>query len=347
MAGSNIVPMTTTEGRLHPTPNVPAVLNWSDTQLSLIRRTVAQDCNEPEFGQFIHICKAVRLDPLRRQIYAFVFNKGDPEKRKLTVVTGIDGYRSISARSADYRPADKPNQIEYDDSKRDPINPLGIVRAEVTLYKFAHGQWHPVVGEAFWDEYAPIITTQAFEWEETGEQWPNGKPKRRKKFVEGSEPASALDPSKGGWIKSPRTMIGKCAEAQAHRKGWPNDFGGVYLQEEVDRAHSIDLTAWEMADAGDQRDRIERIGGIKAVTIDWMDGEQLQRVPAGKFYDAAMAFIQKHMAKGEEEPGLIMQWRKRNEESLREFWAYEKDAALQLKKKLEEIEQSSTKGSLI
>src|SRR5262245_29617434 len=129
---------------------LPQVLNFNDKQLALIRRTVANDCDEAEFGQFIHICKAVYLDPLRRQIYAFVFNKSDPKKRRLTVVTGIDGYRSISARAADYRPADKPPTIDYSDSAKNPLtNPLGIVRAEVTLYKWSHGEWHPVVAEVF------------------------------------------------------------------------------------------------------------------------------------------------------------------------------------------------------
>lgn len=325
-----------------------AVLNWSETQLSLIRRTVAADCSPPEFDQFLHICKAVRLDPLRRQIYAFVFNKADPEKRRLTVVTGIDGYRSISARSADYRPADKPTTIEYDPELRDPLtNPLGIVRAEVTLYKFAHGAWHPVVGEAYWTEFAPVIADQGeFTWEDTGEKWKDsGKPKMKKVYANDAVAVSRLDPTKTGWIKSPRNMIGKCAEAQAHRKGWPDDYAGVYLQEEVDRSHSIELTAWEMAEAGDQRDRIERIGGAKGVLIDWMDGESLQRVPAGQFYDQAMAFIKKHMKKGEEQPSEIGKWRKRNEEGLREFWAYEKDAALQLKKELEAVAEFGAKDT--
>ena len=49
--------------------------------LDLIRKTVARDCDPPEFDQFIHICRAVRLDPLRRQIYAFVFSKDDASKR--------------------------------------------------------------------------------------------------------------------------------------------------------------------------------------------------------------------------------------------------------------------------
>jgi phage recombination protein Bet len=332
MAGTNIVPI-----RQQPA-SVPAVMTWNKTQMSLIRRTVAQDCNEAEFDQFVHICKAVQLDPLRKQIYAFVFGKGDADKRRLTVVTGIDGYRSISARSGTYRPADKPPLIEYDDSKRDPLtNPLGIVRAEVTLYQFSHGQWHPVVAEAYWDEYAPIITEQEFDWVETGQTWPDGRPKKKKKPREGSEAISKLDPSKSGWIKSGRNMISKCAEAQAHRKGWPNDFAGTHIQEEIDRAHSIELTAWEQAEAGDQQDRLERIGPAKAISIDWMDGEPIQRVPVGKFYDAAMAFIRENMKQGEEQPSVIIQWRAKNQEGLREFWAYEKDAALQLKGELERI----------
>ena len=38
-------------------------------QLDLIRRTVASDTTPAEFEQFIHICRAVNLDPLRRQIF--------------------------------------------------------------------------------------------------------------------------------------------------------------------------------------------------------------------------------------------------------------------------------------
>lgn len=321
---------------------VAPVLNFNDSQVALIRRTVAGDCNEAEFGQFIHICKAVNLDPLRRQIYAFVFNKSDANKRRLTVVTGIDGYRSISARAKDYRPNDKPPLIEYAEAAKNPFtNPLGIVRAEVTLYKWSHGDWHPVVGEAYWDEYVPLkADAAAFDWVDTGDKWPDtGKPKMKKVPKDGGTEAQMMvDPDKTGWVKAPRNQLAKCAEAQAHRRGWPNDFSGVYLQEEVDRAHSIELSAWEMADAGDTRARLDKIGPARAVTIDWMDGEPLQRVPAGQFYDQAMAFIKKHMQAGDEEPGTIMQWRGKNAEGLREFWAYEKDAALDLKEKLEEVE---------
>jgi phage recombination protein Bet len=324
------------------TPIAPnGMSRLTEAQTALIRKTVARDTNETEFDQFVHICKAVGLDPLRRQIYCFVFGKGDADKRRMTVVTGIDGYRSISARAKDYRPADKPADFEFSEAaKNERTNPLGLVRAVVTLYKFAHGQWHPVVGEAYWDEFAPLkIDDNAFDWVETGETWPDsGKPKKKKVRREGVEALAVLDPDKTGWIKSPRNQLAKCAEAQAHRKGWPNDFSGLYVAEEIDRSHTIDLTASQMADAGDRASRFKMIGGPNAVMIDWMDGEPLQRVPAGQFADQALAFIAKHMKKGEEEPSAVLGWLDRNRHSINEFWALDKDAALALKKELEKVE---------
>jgi hypothetical protein len=80
------------------------------------------------------------------------------------------------------------------------------------------------------------------------------------------------------------------------------------------------------------------IGGKGAVTIDWMDGEPLQRVPTGKFGDAAMAFIRAHMKPGEEEVSVVLQWRDRNRHSINEYWALDKDGALTLKTELEKVE---------
>ena len=167
----------------------------------------------------------------------------------------------------------------------------------------------------------------------------------KKQAKPGAEPVSVLDPSKTGWVKSPRNQIAKCAEAQAHRKGWPNDHAGLYVAEEIDRSHTISLTASEMADAGDRVNRLQLIGGGKAVMIDWMDGEPLQRVPVGQFYDAAMAFIVAKMKPGEEEASQVIAWRERNKHSLQDFWAYEKDAALALKKEIEKVGASVKNGS--
>jgi phage recombination protein Bet len=283
-----------------------AIVQWSDKQLALIRNTVAKDTTPAEFDLFIHTCRAVRLDPLRKQVFAFVFGKKDPAKRQLTIVTSIGGYRSIAERTGAYRPDDKAPRYEMQEKNAD-TNPLGIMRCEVTVYKHSHGEWWPVVGEAWWDEYVPLY---------------DGK----------------IDKTKQGWIKMPRIMIAKCAEANALRKAWPDDFANVLEESEIDRSHSIDLTPSEMANAGEQAKRLEMIGGKDAILIDWMDGEPLQRVPAGKFGDAAMAFIRAHMKPGEEGASVVLTWRDRNRHALTEYWALDKDGALTLKAELEKVE---------
>src|SRR5690606_32011218 len=118
-------------------------------------RTVAKDCNPTEFDWFVEICRGYGLDPLRRQIYAFVFHADKPDKRQLIPVVSIGGLRAIAERKGNYRPDDKPARFEM--CEPDPAtNPHGLLRAEVTVYKHAPGEWFPVVAEAYWSEFAPI-----------------------------------------------------------------------------------------------------------------------------------------------------------------------------------------------
>lgn len=278
-----------------------ALALYEGKQLDLIRRTVAKDCDPAEFDQFVHICKAVKLDPLRRQIYAFVFNKDKPQWRQMTVVTAIGGYRSIAERTGNYRPDEDDAKIEYSDAAKDQkTNPLGIVKAIVYVWKFAHGEWHRAAGSAHWDEYVPLKD-------------------------------GAIDSKKTGWVKMPRIMIAKCAEAAALRKAWPDDFAGLEIEEEVDR-RSIDLTATEIADEAAREQRVARLGG-PGVLVDWCDGEPLQHVPNGKFVDAFLAFSMQH----KDDPERVALWGKRNAAAINQFWTTDKNGALEVKRILEGI----------
>jgi len=289
---------------------LPAV--YDGKQLDLIRRTVAKDCNPPEFDQFIHICRAVRLDPLRRQIYAFVFHKDDAKKRQMTVVTSIGGYRAIADRTANYRPG--PTEIVLDAELIDPAtNPKGISHAIATVFKHAHGDWHPVTETAYWDEFAPLK-----------EIWENGE--RTGRFV--------LDPKKDGWKRMPRVMIEKCAEAKALRRAWPDDFAGLALEEEIDKAQVLELTATELAEQAAADNRFAAIGGRNALTVDWCDGKALQRVHAGQFGDQALAFV----AANTDEPMTVLTWADRNRETLKEYWALDKSGALAVKAAIEAVD---------
>jgi phage recombination protein Bet len=303
-------------------------------QVALIRR-MNPDCNNDEFDQFMHVSATLGLDPLKRQVYAFVFNKNDTDKRRMSIIIGIDGFRAVAKRSGAYRPDDKPMRFVIDPEKIDPdSNPLGLVSAEVTVYQHAQGGWWPVTAIAFWDEFAPIIMggeDDEYEWIDTGETWPDtGKPKKKKRLKQGVTTKPRLDPKKDNWRKMPRVMLSKCAEAQAIRRGWPEDLSSVYSDEELDRAHTLDLTATEMAESAEVEKRLTLIGGADSILFDM--GSGLERVPLGKAGDMLMARFK------DMQPFEVLQWRNMNRVPLQEFWARSKSDALEIKKYLEKIE---------
>lgn len=287
--------------------------------VALIRRTVAKDCNEDEFNLFISMARSLRLDPLRKQIYAFVFNRDDAKKRNMSIVTAIDGFRTIADRTGNYRPDEDEPTYEVDADLKSPLNPLGLVKATVRVWKFAHGNWYRVTAPAHWDEYAPIKD----EWAEnaTGKWAKTGK--------------QTLDTS-GQWGKMPRHMLAKVAEALALRKGWPDELSNVYVGEEIDRARAAEFTPAELAEQALANDRRARIGG-PALIVDWLAGQQLDNVPVGQFADRAMAFIRDNA----EEPSTILVWRDRNKHSLREHWAAHPTDALEIKKAIESAVESA------
>lgn len=310
-----------------------AIVNFRDNQLALIRKTVAKDCDAAEFDWAMEICRATKLDPLRRQIYFFVFNKDDAKKRQMVPVVAIGGYRSMAERTGNYRPG--KTQTITDETLVDPLcNPLGVSHAVATVYKYIHGDWHEIQEAAYWDEFAPIVETGegGFEWVDSGFKYPDGhakagKPKMRKVPI--GDTVRKLDPTKDGWRKMPRVMIEKCAEAKALRRAWPDDFAGLYVEGETDRAEALELTPSEMADAADVTKRLEVVGGMNRILIDWTDGEPLQSVPVGKLGDAVLQFIR------ENDAARVALWEDRNRHGLNEYWARDKDGCLTVKKEIE------------
>jgi phage recombination protein Bet len=287
---------------------------FTPTELSLIRRTVAADTNADEFELFIHTARHLRLDPLRKQVYAFVFSKDKPDKRRMSIITAIDGFRAIADRTGCYRPDDDEPVYEIDPMMKSEVNPIGLVKAVVRVFKFSHGEWHKVTASAYWDEYAPIK-----------EEWASGEDGRRRPTGK-----STLDTS-GNWGKMPRLMLAKVAEALALRKAWPDDFAGVYAAEEMDRAKAVDGPAWEAADQAEEEKRLARIGGKNAVMFQFEATGTLEPVPVGQIADRIADFIEKNS----EEVSVIGDFERRNQHALREFWAKAPSDALEVKKLFE------------
>lgn len=309
------------------------LVDFTPKQLELIKRTVAADCNNDEFSLFIEVARSRGLNPFLKQIYAFVYSKDDAKKRKMSIVTGIDGYRIIAARCRDYRPDDQAPRFEIDDAKKSSENPLGIVKAVVSPYKLgADGNWYAVPAEAYWDEYCPLeYSDDDFEWIDTGEKWPDsGKPKMRKQAKKRSDGAEAKRIPSGLWGKMGRNQIAKCAEALSLRKGWPEDFSGIHVDAEMDRARFDDMTASEAVEQFERDKRLQLVHAKDCVTVQWAPADPLEAVPVGQFMDRAIAFV-----KASETVPDLVGWQETNRVALQQFWAMHKSDALELKKLME------------
>jgi phage recombination protein Bet len=299
---------------------VPLTKAFQASQIQLIQR-MNPDCNHVEFDQFLHVAAQMGLDPLRKQIYAFVFSKDKPDRRRMSIIVGIDGFRSVAKRSGEYRPDTRAPRYSYDPALVDENkNPLGLISAEVSVFQHSRGQWFEVTAVAYWDEFAPIIE---------GGKWVDGENGRRTFRKDGT---MALDPAKETWRKMPRVMLAKCAEAQAIRRAWPEDLSAIYADEELDRAKTLDLTATEIAEKANVESRLAMIGGADAIMFDMGDG--LERIPLAK---AADMILDRFKAM---QPHEVLQWKNSNRVPLQEFWARAKTDALGVKKEIERIEKA-------
>src|SRR5258705_3292 len=160
-----IVPMTS------QTQGMSREYNLKHEQIELIKSTCCRGATDEELRLVLWVAKKHRLDPLTRQLHAIKRNvtKHHKETRTgqdggtfevwvpgevMTIQVGIDGYRSMASRYKDYGSISEP---EYEFAKAGDKIP---VMARIKVWK--KGFEHPTVGIAYWDEYAPSNTDNAF-----------------------------------------------------------------------------------------------------------------------------------------------------------------------------------------
>lgn len=284
--------------------------HFTPAQLDIIKKTCAPETNQDEFNLFIEAARGYGLNPMKRQIMAMVFGAKakDQSKRRMSLIVEIGGLRAIAARSGRYRPASEPTEFVVEESLKSPLNPLGLYSATVRVWKQDdRGEWFPVIGEAYWDEHVNLKD----EWEDNR--------KTGKQILADT------------WQRMPKLMLAKCAEAQALRKGWPEDIGGLYEQAESAGSFDADMLPSQALEAH-QVEKRQQLIGKKAgeYAIQFAMGEPIQMIAPGQLYDRIAAYIS-----GLETTMEIEDFRARNALALQRYWADDRDAGLSLKKMIE------------
>lgn len=172
---------------------------FTQEQWQLMTDMIMKGATPPEIAFFGEVCKRVGLDPFKKQIHAVKRWDSDQKRYIWSYQTGIDGYRSIANSCGDYAGSDEPIFMPPDESAPHPR------KATVTVWKIVRGQRVPFTASARWEEY--VQTTK------------EGKPNSM-------------------WRKMPYGQLGKCAEALALRKAWPDRLSGVHTDIEMEQADS-------------------------------------------------------------------------------------------------------------
>ena len=150
--------------------------------------------NDSDLLLFLYVAKRTGLDPLTKQIYAVFRWDSRQGKEIMSIQAGIDGMRLVAQRTGQYAGQDDAVMLPEDESTKYPT------KATVTVYKSINGERVAFTASARWSEYAPVKSDGSVE------------------FM---------------WAKMPYTMLAKCAEALALRKGFPNELSGIYSEEEM------------------------------------------------------------------------------------------------------------------
>jgi len=241
---------------------IVSMSNDIENKKELLKATICKGASDDEFELFVHACKRTGLDPFMKQVYAVKRWDSSLGRQALTIQTSIDGFRLIAERTGRYSPG-KETKFEYDENKN-------LISATAYVKKMtADGTWHEVSATAFFEEYA-------------------------QKSKEGKLTSF--------WAKMPKTMLAKCSEALALRRGFPAELSGLYTTDEMQQANSKD-PAIEVVSAveylsHEQLDEIEELIGNDAALLSkilgWLKIESLAAMPTSRFA-ACKAWVEKQL----------------------------------------------------
>jgi phage recombination protein Bet len=179
---------------------------FSREQIDTIKSVVCPGITDNELKLFSEVCRQTKLSPFAKQIYVTKRPTWDPDTKtkipKMTIQTGIDGFRLIAERTGKYRGQTQFQWCGLDGVWKDvwlSPKPPAAARAGVIRSDFSE----PLYRTARWDAYVQV--------------------------KQGGEPNSM-------WAKMGPEQLAKCAEALALRTAFPQELAGLYTDDEMAQA---------------------------------------------------------------------------------------------------------------
>lgn len=182
-------------------------VHWSNDRekLDLLKKTVAIGTTDSQFALFVAVCQRTGLDPFSRQIYA-VMREDKKNGPKMTIQTGIDGFRLIAQRTGEYAGQTVPEWCDWD-GKWHEVWLFDGPPAAARIGVYRKGFQFPVYGVCTYNSYC--------------QKDYNGNPVNM-------------------WKKMPDVMLVKCSESNALRKAFPQELSTLYTSDEMGQASNGD-----------------------------------------------------------------------------------------------------------
>ena len=189
---------------------------FDDQQIAILKSSYAKSLDNIEFKVFLETASALKLNPFSREIYAIKYGG------TMSLVTSIDGYRKLSARSGRF---------------------MGVTNGRLRV-KTRDGESVTIDHEVYDpDEHAIISATIGIRVKDCPEP------------VEATAVFKTYKKDQPNWKLMPDVMILKCAEAQAHRKaallpdlGAFANVAPVYVDDEMQDHSVVDVTPIQKAE---------------------------------------------------------------------------------------------------
>lgn len=185
---------------------------FSAEQTNIIKQVLCPDINDAQLAMFAQVCRRTGLDPFAKQIYVTLrnANEGTRERpkwvKKMTIQTGIDGFRLIAERTGKYAGQGSFEWCGDDGVWKDIwLSDKPPAAARATIYR---KDWdRPIVRIARWKAY-----TQ----------------------------------NNSMWSKMDAEQLAKCAEALCLRAAFPQDLSGLYTEDEMMQAEPVQARVVEL-----------------------------------------------------------------------------------------------------